>query len=268
MEGTLMSETANPHLVHTEQFEAAAARLAALLSTLSAEDWDRTVPTCPGWTIRKTVRHIGTAHRWVDAMVKTGAQVDPRTLDLGLPDDNADLPAWFKKGAAELAAEFRTTDGDTPAWSWGTDAHVRFWSRRMLHETSVHRGDVELALGRTPEYDRAVAVDGVDEFLELLPSAADFAPKVGELTGDGETLHLHATDVEAKNGEGDAEWLITLEPRGFRWSRSHAKGAAAVRGPVSDLYLFAWGRRTPDSSEVEVLGDHTLLNHWVHNAAF
>ena len=263
-----MSETANPHLVYTEQFETEAARAAALLSALSPDDWDRPVPTCPGWTVRKAVRHMGGAHRWALEMVKTREQVNPRTIDLGRPADDAGLPAWFQDGAAALAAGFRATAGDTPLWVWGPDAHARFWSRRMLHETSVHRGDIELALGRTPQYDRAVAVDGVDEFLENLPNALYFAPKVSELNGDGETLHLHATDVEAKNGEGDAEWLITLEPKGFRWSRSHAKGAAAVRGAVSDLYLFAWGRRTPASAEVEVLGDHTLLDHWVQNAAF
>jgi hypothetical protein len=24
-------------------------------------------------------------------------------------------------------------------WAWGPDKHARFWSRRMLHETAVHR---------------------------------------------------------------------------------------------------------------------------------
>src|SRR2546423_7287983 len=115
----------------------------------------------------------------------------------------------------------------------------------MLHEISVHRGDLEIALGRSPEYDPALAVDGVDEFLTVMPAAASFEPRIRALTGDGETLHLHATDADPDTAALAAEWLITLEPTGFRWSRTHAKGAAAVRGPVSELYLFAWGRRTP-----------------------
>ncbi|MFD0637915.1 hypothetical protein ACFQ9X_46530 [Catenulispora yoronensis] len=56
-------------------------------------------------------------------------------------------------------------------------------------------------------------------------------------------MHLHATDAVDAAGP-EAEWLITLEPSGFRWSHTHAKGAAAVRGPVGELYLFVWGRRT------------------------
>jgi hypothetical protein len=41
-----------------------------------------------------------------------------------------------------------------------------------------------------------------------------------------------------------------------------------VRGTVGDLYLFAWGRRTPEAEGIEVLGDGMLLDHWVQNASF
>jgi uncharacterized protein (TIGR03083 family) len=294
MEGKMpmMSETANPHLVHTELLTAEAERAAALLAALGPDDWDLEVPTCPGWTVRKVARHIGTAHRWAAAMVRSGEREDPRKLDLGFPASFDGYPDWIRTGAAELARAVRDS-GDKPVWSWGPEQTAGFWARRMLHETAIHRGDIELALGRTPEYDPAVAVDGVDEFLTVLPSAAAFAPRVRALTGDGETLHLHATDggtdggagfgslgsLDGRGGSGgshglngssglNAEWLITLEPRGFRWRRTHVKGAAAVRGPVGELYLFVWGRRTPRSKELEVLGDHTLLDHWVVNASF
>jgi uncharacterized protein (TIGR03083 family) len=270
MEGKpMMSETANPHLVHTELFTAEAERVATLLDGLGPDDWTREVPTCPGWNVRKVARHIGTAHRWAAAIVRSPLPeaVNPRTLDLGFPDSHAGYGDWIRDGAADLVRAMRDAGPDKPVWSWGPDRHARFWARRMLHETAIHRGDIELTLGRAPEYLPAVAIDGVDEFLTVLPAAAAFAPKVRALTGDGETLHLHATDDDpaAANGER-AEWLITLEPQGFRWRRTHAKGAAAVRGPVGELYLFAWGRRGP--RDVEVLGDHTLLDHWVTNASF
>jgi uncharacterized protein (TIGR03083 family) len=276
----MMSETANPHLVHTELLTAEAERAAALLAALGPDHWDLEVPTCPGWTVRKVARHIGTAHRWATAMVRSGLREDPRKLDLGFPASYDGYPDWIRTGAADLERAVLDS-GDKPVWSWGPDQTAGFWARRMLHETAIHRGDVELALGRTPEYDPAVAVDGIDEFLTVLPSAAAFAPRIRALTGDGETLHLHATD-SAVNGIGTlgtigaagtglgpgAEWLITLEPRGFRWRRTHAKGAAAVRGPVSELYLFVWSRRTSRDKELEVLGDHTLLDHWAVNASF
>jgi len=272
MEGKpMMSETANPHLVHTERFTAEAERVATLLDGLGSDDWLQPIPACPGWTVRKAARHLGTAHRWAAAIVRSpGSEaVNPRTLDLGLPESYAGYGEWIRSGAAELANAVRESGPDKPVWSWGTDPHARFWARRMLHESAVHRGDMELALGRTPAYDPAVAADGIDEFLSVLPAAAAFAPKIRTLTGDGETLHLHATDGDpAAAGEERAEWLITLEPHGFRWRRAHAKGAAAVRGPVGELYLFVWGRRAPGAQEIEVLGDHTLLDHWITNASF
>ncbi|NUP50093.1 MAG: maleylpyruvate isomerase family mycothiol-dependent enzyme [Catenulispora sp.] len=266
-----MSETANPHLVHTDHTDlltAEAERAAALLAGLRTDDWDLEVPTCPGWTVRKVARHIGTAHRWATAMVRSGLREDPRALDLGFPAAYEGYPDWLRTGAADLAGEVRAAGADKPVWSWGPEPTAGAWARRMLHETAVHRADIELALGRTPEFDPAVAVDGVEEFLTVLPSAAGFSPRIRALTGDGETLHLHATDSGAELGGLSAEWLITLEPQGFRWSRTHAKGAAAVRGPVGELYLFVWGRRTPRSKEIEVLGDHTLLDHWVVNSSF
>lgn len=272
MEGKpMMSETANPHLVHTELLTAEAERAATLLDGLGADDWTREVPACPGWNVRKVARHIGTAHRWAAAIVRSPDQtpVSPRSLALGFPDSYAGYGDWIREGVADLARAVHEAGPDKLVWSWGPDPYARFWSRRMLHETAVHRADIELALGRTPGFDPAVAADGIDEFLTVLPAAAAFAPKVRTLTGDGETLHLHATDGDpAAPAEERAEWLITLEPHGFRWRRAHAKGAAAVRGPVGELYLFAWGRRAPGAAQIEALGDHTLLDHWVTNASF
>jgi uncharacterized protein (TIGR03083 family) len=183
-----MSDTSNPvlestattHLRYADLLEAEAARLTAVLSTVHSDAWATQVPTCPDWNLRKLARHIGSAHRWADAMVSglVAERVDPRKLNLGLPATEDGLPAWVESGAAALVETLRKTPGDAPMWSWGADHHAGFWSRRMLHETAIHRVDAELALGRTPEMDTAVAVDGIDEFLENLPSAAVFEPRV------------------------------------------------------------------------------------------
>ncbi|SCK59943.1 TIGR03083 family protein [Streptomyces sp. SceaMP-e96] len=76
-----------------------------------------------------------------------------------------------------MAADaFAATDPDAPMWAWGVDQHARFWMRRMLFETLVHRTDAERAVGRRPVIDPALATDGVDEFLANLPFATSFAP--------------------------------------------------------------------------------------------
>jgi hypothetical protein len=60
-----------------------------------------------------------------------------------------------------------------------------FWVRCRAYEAAVHLADAQLAAGR--EVD--LAADGIDEWLGLI--AAGPAP---ELRGDGQSLHLHATD--------------------------------------------------------------------------
>src|SRR5205814_1893884 len=78
-------------------------------------------------------------------------------------------------------------------------------------------------------------VDGIDELLDNLPSAAYFAPKVAELRGAGETLCVSATDT-------GTSWRITLEPERFWWEHDGAGADTVVRGAAPDLLLMLYGR--------------------------
>jgi hypothetical protein len=89
---------------------------------------------------------------------------------------------------------------------------------------------------------------------------------VRELHGDGETIHLHATDLDGVELPG--EWLVTLEPHGFRWSHAHVKGAAAVRGAASDLALWINQRNVGAAEGLELLGEEPLLAYWRAKTAF
>src|SRR5206468_2913885 len=136
------------------------------------------------------------------------------------PDDPAKLADWFADGGRALVDTLRAADPDAPMWSWGADQHARFWSRRMLHETTVHGVDASLAVAARPAVDAAVAVDGIAELLENLPSAAYFRPEVAQLKGSGESIHLHATDA-------DGEFVIHLGADGFTWAPGHEKATVA-----------------------------------------
>jgi uncharacterized protein (TIGR03083 family) len=223
------------------------------------------VPACPGWDLADLVRHLGTVHRMVGKLVATLSPIplEPRSVDLELPPSAADRGAWFTAGGSRLVETLRAADPAAPVYTFGQDRHVRFWIRRMLHETTMHRVDAEQAAGLASEIDPGVALDMIDEFLDLLAASAARRQHLRELQGDGETLHLHATD--APGGEDAAErgeWLITLEPDGFRWSHAHVKGAAAVRGTTADLAMFVYGRRSAQSPQLDVSGDHSLLAYW------
>ncbi|HTJ68505.1 MAG TPA: maleylpyruvate isomerase family mycothiol-dependent enzyme [Actinospica sp.] len=243
----------------------------ARVATLIAEaDPDRRVPSCPRWTLADLVEHLGEVHRWVAAIVTRLPlqRIELGTEEVGFPKDSwSAAPEWFAAGGKALVEALGKADLDAPCYTWGGDQHVRFWLRRMLHETTVHRVDVELAvLGEAGALDAAVAVDNIDEFLGNVPYTKRFRPEVRDLHGDGETIHLHATDLDESDLPG--EWLITLEPHGFRWSHAHVKGAAAVRGTARDLALWI-NHRTPDAAPgLELLGEEPLLAYWSAKTAF
>ncbi len=228
----------------------------ALAAAARAAGPDAPVPATPEWSMAKLVKHTGTTHRWVLAIAATREFANPGDLDLGLPDDPASYPEWFEAGAATLTETLRAIDPLADMWSWGVDQHARFWSRRMAHETAVHRWDAQSAQGGQDAIRTDVAVDGIDERLENLTPSMNFDPRgPAALRGTGETVHFHTTDAEG-------EWLLRFEPDGVVVSREHAKGDVAVRGPASDLLLYLNGRRELEG--LDVFGDVGVLE--VHAA--
>ena len=248
---------------HAACCDALAREVEAFAETVDGVDPDTPVPTCAPWDIGQLVKHVGMTHRWAMHMVRdlVTERLDRRQLDFGIPADRRDYAGWLAAGAAGLVGTLRAADPAAPMWAWGADQHVRFWSRRMLHESIVHHADAQLALARPTAVDRHVAVDGVDELFENLARAAAFSPNINELRGDGESIHLHCTDAEG-------EWMIELVPEGFRWGHGHGKGTVAVRGAAADLLLLVYGRLTPaDESRFARFGDTALLDRWITGSA-
>lgn len=211
----------------------------------------------------KLLEHTGTVHRWAARMVRDRApeRLDPRALDLGLPEDSRGYADWLGAGAALLLDALDGTDPDAPMWAWGADQHARFWARRMLHETTIHRVDVQLALGVEPTVEAATAADGIDELLENLPTAGYFRPRVAELRGAGESIALRSTDR-------DEHWLVTLGPEGFTWERGGVDSdvgpvTVAVSATTESLLLLLYTRRPPGDERVRVTGSEPVLAHWL-----
>jgi uncharacterized protein (TIGR03083 family) len=247
---------------HQDAVERLPSLIAAYADAIRGVDPTTAVPTCPGWDVGKLTRHVGTVQRWAGEMVRTRAteRLDTRRLDLGLPPDASGYPEWIVAGGRSLVDALSAAGADDPMWAWGVDQHVRFWSRRMVHETIVHTADAQLAQGAAPAIDAAVAVDGVDELLDNLPTATYFAPRVAELRGDGESIHFHCTDT-------DGEWMIELRPDGFGWEHAHGKGTAAVRATAADLLLLLYGRLALRDGRFTVFGDTALVERWLADSA-
>jgi uncharacterized protein (TIGR03083 family) len=217
---------------------------AALADAAASVPRDTPVPTCLDWDMAHLVTHIAQVQQWARLIVATRATERPPRSALPTPPERASLIPWFRQATSALLETLTTTDPATPVWTWTNARNVAYWARRQAQEVAIHRWDAQHAAGAAAPLATALAADGVDELLEMLP----FVP--GERKGAGETIHLHCTDAPG-------EWLVRLGAGGLEVERVHARGDAAARGPASDLDLFLWGRLPADA--LELFGDAALV---------
>lgn len=244
-----------------------------LRSALDGADLTVPVPSCPGWNVGQLARHLGGAQRWAAGVVASRA-VEP----VPEPDDVRDLAAygdedpavvgpWLAEGAAALAGALREAGPDAPLWTPVPGGSTCFYARRFTHETALHRADATLALGKQYELGRDIALDAVDEWLQLgsLPMHFEVHPQMRELLGPGRTLHFHATDTPP---EAAAEWVVDLTGDVITWRRAHEKAAVAVRGPLTELLLVIYKRRAVRGPGIDIIGDERLLDLWLERVSF
>ncbi|GAA4477616.1 maleylpyruvate isomerase family mycothiol-dependent enzyme [Rhodococcus olei] len=242
---------------HLELLRTEGLRLAAM----PADALGAAVPTVPGWTLERVVRHTGKVHRWVAATLAAGpdAPLAPGDDVESLPRGPECLPA-YREALDAVIAELSAHDFDRAAPTFVGPGTVRFWARRQAHEVAVHRVDaadaVHAAGGGAPEsVDARGAADGVDEWARLMLVRA--LPEVPQAL-HGKTVHLHGTDTP------DAEWLLGFGPDGVHVEAGHAKGDVAVRGTAEELLLAVWRRRP--LAALEMFGDVDLAHRMVDAA--
>ncbi|WP_432105481.1 maleylpyruvate isomerase family mycothiol-dependent enzyme [Streptomyces sp. bgisy091] len=255
-------------LAHERYCDEILTQTALLGALLDGADITRRVPTCPDWTLRDLVVHVGGAHRWVGEIVRGRAAEDipeDRVPGIGGPEGEGTeaLRTWLSDGASATVEALREAGPDTEVWTWAWERRTAFWARRMAHETAVHRADAALATDTPFEVAPDLAADTIDEWLQIVAFAqAGGDPEAAELRGGGRSLHLHATDVPG------AEWLIEFGEEAFTWRAAHAKATVALRGPLTELMLAFNRRQKPDEGGLEVLGDRALLDFWLDRSSF
>lgn len=208
------------------------------------------VPGCPDLTLERTLRHVGSVHRVARLWVRDGHRPERWQRS---PSDG-DLVAFVRTGLEQLLAELRRHDPTEPCdtW-WPADRTHGFWRRRMAHETTVHRVDVQAAAGGPVNpIDSDIALDGIDELLFLW-----FAHRLNELGLSSPQQGAVALSAAQRR------WLAIFE-RGRSTARrvndADARSAdAMVRGDPMAVYLWSWGR-LPDQS-VEISGDQEAVAH-------
>lgn len=204
---------------------------------------DAPVPSCPGWTLRDLVEHLGFIHRWARLAAATGAPPDNAQIDAAPgatgdgPADRLALATWMRHGVEALTDTLGTLDLEAATWHPFLVAKVgAVWPRRQAHETSIHRWDAESAIGASLPLDRDLSADGIDEYFGLV------VPRVVQRDGRSVpvgTLLVSCTDV-------DRHLLVTSADGSVVGSAPAMAGTVAdvvVSGDAESLLLALWGRR-------------------------
>ncbi|MGZ8737903.1 MAG: maleylpyruvate isomerase family mycothiol-dependent enzyme [Nocardioides sp.] len=254
------------HLDFVEQYVVAAERFAV---AVASTDMHARVPACQDWTAHDLVCHLGNVHAWAATIVETGRRAveqndEPRSRKPKVVSE------WYAGKAEDLYEVLRTVDPAKPCWNFAFDTGgAAFWQRRQLHETTIHTVDLFDAAGRELDIDTDVAVDGIDEVLNVFLHRMHHRGYPAELTAP---LCVVATDA-------DRAWTVTpravvtdpsagvpAQPRGSSTEaapaliegpprvvdRRHPQ-ADQVAAPADVLYRVLWTRRHAD--DLALTGD-------------
>jgi uncharacterized protein (TIGR03083 family) len=244
------------------------AQAALLTAYIDNSDLGLPAPTCPGWNVSQLMRHVDGGLRWANEIVRTRATAPPpdvalRDLSGFTDEDPSRLHESLTEAATRLQHALTDAGPDAAMWCPVGDGGSAFYARRFTHETAIHRADAAIALGVEYVLDTDVAIDGVDEWLELgcLPFHFDVHPRMRELLGPGRTIGLYATDTHTC-------WLLDFTGDVITWCRSDGAASAAIRGTVADLLLTMYRRMPLDSGRIQVTGDAGLVDFWLDRVGF
>jgi uncharacterized protein (TIGR03083 family) len=203
-----------------------------LAGIIDGADFDLTVPSCPDWTIRDLIVHIGEVQRFWAGNLRAQDASSPWRAPPDRPASDADLVSWMRASTDLLLSALRDVGAASPCWTWwGQPLTSGAVGRHQVQEAAVHRWDAELTLGTRAPLNEAVALDGVAEFLEVM-GAAGAISLAGSVT-------LVATDT-------GSEWL----------AGEGTASRAVVRAAASDLVLLHYRRLPLSSADTE--GDTEL----------
>ena len=229
-------------------------RIAGLLDPVT---FDYPVPTCPEWTIEKLAAHVGRVHRWSEYVVAHRSTSRPAAEEMNLSRGPVSA-AWLREGIEQLVATLRNTEPDVPLWVWGEDPRAAWWARRQLHETLVHRLDLEIALGCSNHVEPRWAMDAIDEFLANANAARAFSTSFSQLTRTG-TILFTATDSADRVS-------ISVRPDGSL-AQTDASPDAVVEGRALDILLAVMRRSNGREIPLAITGDEDLVSNWFECSA-
>jgi uncharacterized protein (TIGR03083 family) len=235
-----------PQEKYLEAVEAGARRLV----DVAAGRLGAGVPSCPDWTVTDLVDHLGNVYTFFTAQV-VAADCDERHEPVRTAPGPDHLLAWFEAKADELVGCLRSAGTESPCWNWsGHDLTTAWVGRRMALETVVHRYDGELVAGDPTPVAVELAVDGLDERINVHLRAD--VPDEPDATLGG-SLCLSCSDA-------DAAFVVEVGRGRLHVHEGAGPASAFVRGSASDLFLFSWNR--VPLAALDVTGDRDVAAAW------
>jgi len=213
------------------------------LEAAAAGHLERRVPPCPDWRVADLLDHVG--HVYLHKVECMRRQEAPQPWPP--PEHGRDPLEWLGEQTEVMLSELAERGPDAPAYTWhAPNQTVGFWYRRMAQETAVHRVDAELAVGAHTPVDPELALDGVDELLDIMLA--------GDWSDDPQP------DLNGRVGlrAGDRSWLVVMEPAEVRIEPTIAAPDATVTAEPSDLLLWLWRRLPPAAATLD--GDRTAAD--------
>jgi uncharacterized protein (TIGR03083 family) len=225
-------------------------RSTAFRKALAGADPAARVPSCPDWSLRDLVAHLGEVHRFWATVVAAGpADTHPGRAAVGDTTPHGDLAAWSADSTALLLAALEAAGPDSGCWTWwgasGSPRTAGAVARHQVQEATVHTYDAQLTVGRPEPLPASAAVDGIAEFLSV------------EYGTTGPWPHSPA-HVALHAAEGPS-WLLALTPTGaalLPQAPASPAPAARLHGTASDLVLTLF-RRLP-LERLHLTGDRAL----------
>lgn len=228
-------------------------RSGALRAAAAAAGPAAQVPGCPDWTVADLVAHLGGVQLFWAAVVEAGPASDPPAEDaVGTREPHGDLLGWSADATARLLAALTDAGPDQICWTWWEETAVApntagAVARHQVQEAGVHAFDAQQAGGHAEPLPRAVAADGVSEYLTV------------ELPTNGPWPYEPGT-VVFETGAGGV-WLVSLGPEGVHVLEGGAHGnvnrTATVRADPSDVVLSFYRRDIGHALPVD--GDPDLV---------
>ncbi len=210
---------------------------------ISPSEYEREVPSCPGWKIEDVVSHLGIGLGLAYPFALTtapGAPLGAAFADVPFPrpmPTGVAARAAFVKHMSNCLTTYKQTDPAHECWTYEGPGAASFWFRRAAIEIALHRGDVEMALGIVPSLlTDQQSLDAIAEAAGLvLPLAADLL--------------------------GATPQAITLfhDQSGSAFTVGAGPSVAEVHGTGDDVLAASWGRNT---DRVVITGDAAAARVW------